>query len=321
MDPLTAAALIKGGTALAQGIAGGIGAKKQAEAEKLRAQQAMEVATEIRERGLAGRREYGLGPSYSELRQLVMQDPASDYLRQQAQRQEAGQMEALQAGGARALLGGTQAVAQSTADRLAEIAAEEQKRRAVGLQVVGEAEQRVARQRLEDARADLAFGRGMAAEAEAARYGAEDLQRLARQQMIQSGLQGAGAIGMAAYNEFGNVQGQVDPDTGLPIMWADGPNKGKQVTKAMGFQGLDPALLGMFFKDGGVVRGKTPGEFSHEDNPIDIMQDGQKIGEMTGGEGVVSPEDLGKLEQLAGEGKTPLHKFVRGLIKKLEKNG
>jgi hypothetical protein len=42
---------------------------------------------------------------------------------------------------------------------------------------------------------------------------------------------------------------------------------------------------------------------------------------MTGGEGVVSPEDLGKLEQLAGEGKTPLHKFVRGLIKKLEKNG
>jgi len=300
IDPFTAAALIQGGTALAQGIAGSIGAKKQAEAEKLRAQQAMEVATEIRERGLAGRREYGLGPSYSELRQLVMQDPASDYLRQQAQRQEAGQMEALQAGGARALLGGTQAVAQSTADRLAEIAAEEQKRRAVGLQVVGEAEQRVARQRLEDARADLAFGRGMAAEAEAARYGAEDLQRLARQQMIQSGLQGAGAIGLAAYNEFGNVDKEGN---------------------AQGFKGLDPELMKLFFKDGGVVRGKTPGEFSHEDNPIDIMQDGQKIGEMTGGEGVVSPEDLGKLEQLAGEGKTPLHKFVRGLIKKLEKNG
>jgi hypothetical protein len=146
----------------------------------------------------------------------------------------------------------------------------------------------------------------MAAEAEAARYGAEDLQRLARQQMFQSGIQALGAGGMAAYNEFGNVQGQVDPDTGLPIMWADGPNKGKQVTKAMGFQGLDPELMKLFFKDGGVVRGKTPGEFSHEDNPIDI---------------VVSPEDLGKLEQLAGEGKTPLHKFVRGLIKKLEKNG
>jgi hypothetical protein len=310
MDPLTAAALIKGGTALAQGIAGSIGAKQQAEAEKLRAQQAMDVATEIRERGLAGRREYGLGPSYSELRQLVMQDPASDYLRQQAQRQEAGQMEALQAGGARALLGGTQAVAQSTADRLAQIAAEEQKRRAVGLQAVGQAEQRVAEQRLVDARGDVAFGRGMAAEAEAARYGAEDLQRLARQQMFQSGVQALGAGGMAAYNEFGNQQVIGEDLLGNPI------------TGAQGFKGLDPELMKLFFfKDGGVVRGKTPGEFSHEDNPIDIMQDGQKIGEMTGGEGVVSPEDLGKLEQLAGEGKTPLHKFVRGLIKKLEKNG
>jgi len=290
MTGLEIAALLQGGTALAQGIAGSIGAKKQAEAEKLRAQQAMEVATKIREGALAGRREYGLGPSYSELRQLVMQDPASDYLRQQAQRQEAGQMEALQAGGARALLGGTQAVAQSTADRLAEIAAEEQKRRAAGLQVVGEAEQRVAEERLADARGDLTFGRGMAAEAEAARQGAEDLSRAATQQMFQSGIEAAGGIGM------GLAAGKLK-DT-------------------------DAELFKILYGEKGmVVRGKTPGEFSHEDNPIDIMQDGQKIGEMTGGEGVVSPEDLGKLEQLAGEGKTPLHKFVRGLIKKLEKNG
>ena len=123
------------------------------------------------------------------------------------------------------------------------------------------------------------------------RYGAEDAQRLANQEMYQSGIQAAGA---------GVLASQADK-----------------------FKDLDPELLSLMlnFKDGGVVRGKTPGEFSHEDNPIDIMQDGQKIGEMTGGEGVVSPEDLGKLEQLAGEGKTPLHKFVRGLIKKLEKNG
>jgi hypothetical protein len=295
IDPITAALLIRGGTALAQGIAGGIGAKQQAEAEKLRARQMMDVATEVRERGLAGRKEYGLGPSYSELRQLVMQDPASDYLRQQAQRQEAGQLEALQAGGARALLGGTQAVAQSTADTLADIAAKEQQRRTAGLIRVGEAEQRVARQRLEDARSDLGFGRGMSLQAEGMRYGAEDAQRLAKQEMIQQGIGAAGQLGMAGYAEFGN----------------EGAGFGKD---------FDFSLLG-FEKGGKVLRGKTPGEFSHETNPIDIMQDGQKIGEMTGGEGVVSPEDLGKLEQLAGEGKTPLHKFVRGLIKKLEKNG
>jgi hypothetical protein len=321
MDPITAAALIQGGTALAQGIAGSIGAKQQAEAEKRRAAQQMELATEVKERALARRKEYGMGPSYSDLRQLVLQDPTSDYLRQQAQRQEAGQMEALQAGGARAILGGTQAVAQGTMDRLAQIAQEEQIRKSRGLQVVGEAEQRIAREKLADARGDLTLGRAMTAEAEAARYAAEDLRRLAGQQMAQSAIQGLGAAGMAAYNEFGNVEKMVDPDTGLPIMWEGGPKSGQQVTKARGFRGLDPALLGMIFEDGGLVRGKTPGEFSHEENPIDIMQDGQKIGEMTGGEGVVSPEDLGKLEQLAGQGKTPLHKFVRGLIKKLESNG
>jgi hypothetical protein len=73
-------------------------------------------------------------------------------------------------------------------------------------------------------------------------------------------------------------------------------------------------------EDGGVMRGKTPGEFSHDRNPIDIIRQGEKVGEMTGGEGIVSPEDLGKLEQLAGEGGSPLHRFVRELIRKLERN-
>ena len=289
MDPITLAALISGGTALLKGVAGGIGAQSQAKAEKERAAEMMKVATELREGALGRRREYGMGPSYSDLRQLVLQDPTSDYLRQQAQRQEAGQIEALQAGGARSVLGGTQAVAQSTMDRLAQIAQDEQIRKAKGLQVVGEAEQRIAREKLADARSDLDFGRLMTAEAQGARFGAEDLSRLGKQQMYQSGIEGLGALGIAS---------QAD----------------KLAVK-------DPEILGMVLEDGGLVRGKTPGEFSHEENPIDIIQDGQKIGEMTGGEGVVSPEDLGKLEQLAGQGKTPLHKFVRGLIKKLESNG
>ena len=70
---------------------------------------------------------------------------------------------------------------------------------------------------------------------------------------------------------------------------------------------------------GALLRGETPGEFSHENNPIDIMQDGAKIGEMTGGEGIISPEDMGKMEQLAGKGNTPLHKFVRSWFKKINK--
>lgn len=46
----------------------------------------------------------------------------------------------------------------------------------------------------------------------------------------------------------------------------------------------------------------TPGKFSHEDNPIDIVQDGEKIGEMTGGEAIMPPKDVAEFENLLAEG-------------------
>ena len=51
----------------------------------------------------------------------------------------------------------------------------------------------------------------------------------------------------------------------------------------------------------------TPGKFSHKKNPIDIVQkrpNGQdeKIGEMTGGEGIMPPNDINELEALLAEG-------------------
>ena len=39
----------------------------------------------------------------------------------------------------------------------------------------------------------------------------------------------------------------------------------------------------------------TPGEFSHETNPIDMLKDGAKIGEMTGGEVILNPEQQEKV--------------------------
>ncbi len=71
------------------------------------------------------------------------------------------------------------------------------------------------------------------------------------------------------------------------------------------------------FKDGGVQ--KTPGEFSHEKNPIDIMKDGAKIGEMTGGEYIFNPRQASTLQSLASKGGSPLHKYVRNLLKEFDK--
>lgn len=61
---------------------------------------------------------------------------------------------------------------------------------------------------------------------------------------------------------------------------------------------------------------KTPGEFSHKTNPIDIMKDGAKIGEMTGGEYIFNPSQAKKLKQLASSGNSKLHKFVSSLLNK-----
>lgn len=72
---------------------------------------------------------------------------------------------------------------------------------------------------------------------------------------------------------------------------------------------------GKGWKEHGGIQ-KTPGEFSHKTNPIDIMKDGAKIGEMTGGEYIFNPSQAQKLKQLASSGNSKLHKFVSSLLNK-----
>ena len=46
----------------------------------------------------------------------------------------------------------------------------------------------------------------------------------------------------------------------------------------------------------------APGEFSHETNPIDIVRNEEKIGEMTGGEVIMPPDDVIEFEELLSKG-------------------
>ena len=59
---------------------------------------------------------------------------------------------------------------------------------------------------------------------------------------------------------------------------------------------------------------KTKGKFSHEENPIDVVQDGVKVAELTGGEYVFNPKQSKKMLQLSKSGDSKLHKFVRNLL-------
>lgn len=64
-----------------------------------------------------------------------------------------------------------------------------------------------------------------------------------------------------------------------------------------------------FYKEqGGMI---TDGKFSHKTNPIDIVQQGRKVGEMTGGEVILNPSQQKKLSKES--------KYFRTLLKKFNK--
>ena len=89
---------------------------------------------------------------------------------------------------------------------------------------------------------------------------------------------------------------------------------------AVGGAGLALASVGKKEKGGKIEVKKTPGKFSHKENPIDIVKDGAKIGEMTGGEYIFNPKQMENIKKFTSTGdKEKLHAYVKSLIKKFEK--
>lgn len=69
--------------------------------------------------------------------------------------------------------------------------------------------------------------------------------------------------------------------------------------------------------DGGV----TPGEFDHDTNPIDIVQDGEKIGEATGGELILPPDDVEAIRAALKKDDTESAiNLMKKLVAKYDKN-
>jgi hypothetical protein len=101
-------------------------------------------------------------------------------------------------------------------------------------------------------------------------------------------------------------------------------------TYLQGLQGLgDTALQGGleyqkfkegYYKEKGGTIEKTPGEFSHKTNPIDVVQDGTKIAEMTGGEYIFNPKQMAAIKKLVSQkDSNKLHSYMKSIIKKFEK--
>jgi|21_taG_2_1085346.scaffolds.fasta_scaffold00753_4 hypothetical protein len=67
--------------------------------------------------------------------------------------------------------------------------------------------------------------------------------------------------------------------------------------------------------------GVTPGEFNHNNNPIDMVQDGEKIGEATGGELILPPDDVEDIRTaLQSEDKDEAFELMQRLVDKYDSN-
>jgi len=208
-----------------------------------------------------------------------------------------GGTQALGAAGGRALLGGLGALTEGAAQQQQSLADMQQQRQTAALSQLAGAQEATMGRKEGRYQQELGF-------AQAAKEAAV--------QNIAGGIGAIGGAGMALAGSVGKKEngGKIE----LPSM---------ATQRAVTPQGVKIGMPGdvrpRVAKGGASVK-KTPGKFSHEKNPIDIMKDGAKIGEMTGGEYIFNPKQMENIKKFTSAGdKEKLHAYVKSLIKKFEK--
>lgn len=256
--------------------------------------------------------QYGVGSAWNQYLAMSKQDPAADMQRQIAAEQEASSIGALKAGGAKALLGGLGASQRAAAQNRMGIEAASQARQQsalgkfAGVQQEMDMRNTMLGQNLEGSKFEAVRGAEQRnKELDAYKKQALGAAFASGLGMVGQGLLGSGGSGSAA-DAAKSYSGGLG-DFNLSPVGAFGSETGTgnfsqaslgdysiPSTSGMGLSAVERAQMPFMFgrfKKGGMT---TPGEFSHETNPIDMMKDGAKIGEMTGGEAILNPEQQKK---------------------------
>tara|TARA_R100001463_G_scaffold28337_4_gene64850 strand:+ start:852 stop:1751 length:900 start_codon:yes stop_codon:yes gene_type:complete len=248
---------------------------------------------------------YSMGPTMRKYMQYAMQDPTSDMQRQEALRSSGTAVGALKAGGARAILGGLGAQQQMAASNMAKIAADEYARKTGAMLNVGQQEQMLRSARRRDVSSDLSLARQQAASALEGKFQAGQDKAQAGTDLFS---QLAVTAGNIAGTEFGDL-GNSDTASDYFAKLAESGEGDAVLSSILGYQ-QDPTGGFRRNEKGGKVK-KTPGEFSHRKNPIDVMQRGAKIGELTGGEYVLNPEQAAAIARQSDIARKLFNKFDR----------
>lgn len=279
LDPLTLSLIASGAQAAA-----GLGKTAFGMSQRARGQQA-----------LAGAYEAPTGKP-SEYAELIKQARASDLAQRridEINRSMATSTAALQQAGARGVIGGIGAVTEAGSRAKTDVLSQQQAEIMRALQMdIGGAERERARQIQQQLR-----------------------EETMAQRAIESGITniagGLGDVGQAAITgveAYTTAQDVSKPETSINIM--------KGMLSEEEQRKFEEQQQRTTTAEKGMKVQKTPGAFSHTKNPIDIMQDGAKIGEMTGGEYIFNPKQAKQMQKLAKSGNTELHKFVKSLLNK-----
>jgi hypothetical protein len=212
----------------------------------------------------------------------------------------AGTTEALSGAGGRALLGGIGAATQQAQRQMQGVADIQQQRQTEALGQLASAKERTRNLQLESQSQLL----GMREARSQADIAGAQASRDAGIQNVAGGLGQIASAGVYGSEMFGKKK-----DTDSSFIPPTMPSK---------YTNRKPLTADLGFEKGGVM--KTPGEFSHKKNPIDIMKDGKKIAEATGGEYIFNPKQMSNIKKfVSSNDKNRLHSYVRSLIKKFEK--
>ena len=224
----------------------------------------------------------------------------------------AGTTEALAGAGGRALLGGIGAATQQAQRQAQGIADIQQQRQTEALQGLAAAQERT--RGLQENRLGMK---------EARFQNQLQMAQGARDAAVQTIAGGIGNIGSAAIYGFGGGKGG-GGGASTPAGTTVSPGLQKTISQQGNLElGILPENLRnrkpLTAEKGGKVM-KTPGEFSHKTNPIDIMRNGKKIAEATGGEYIFNPKQMSNIKKyVATDDKSKLHNYVKALIKRFEK--
>lgn len=115
------------------------------------------------------------------------------------------------------------------------------------------------------------------------------------------------------------VQGQIDTANAAATAGLQTELQAYQSIGDIGASALSAFSGAKSAEDGATIE-KSPGKFSHKKNPIDIVRNGNKIAEMTGGEYIFNPKQMSAIKSLVGSNdESKLHSYMKKIIRTFEK--